>query len=30
MIPNLSETSQRIIIKVRKETIPKNCEIDFE
>jgi len=30
MIPNLSETSQRIIIKVIKKTIPKNCKIDFE
>ena len=30
MIPNFSATSQRIIIKVRKKTIPKNCENDFE
>jgi len=30
MIPNLSATSPRIIIKVIKKTIPKNCEIDFE
>ena len=29
MIPNLSATSQMIIIKLIKKTIPKNCEIDY-